>query len=65
MRYLAYLIKHDLVYCATKIHIRKYFIVAMPKDKRHEIQRQWMGGWVPVICATISFGMGIDKSSVR
>lgn len=33
--------------------------------ERHLAQEQWMEGNVPVICATVSFGMGIDKSTVR
>ena len=32
---------------------------------RSEIQSQWMNGEVPVIVATISFGMGVDKANVR
>lgn len=28
-------------------------------------QEDWMDGVFPVICATIAFGMGVDKSSVR
>ncbi|KAA0203231.1 hypothetical protein HAZT_HAZT004348 [Hyalella azteca] len=36
------------------------------KDKeRAEVQDSWMRGDVPVITATISFGMGVDKASVR
>lgn len=35
-----------------------------PAD-RESIQRQWLDGAVPVMCATIAFGMGIDKSNVR
>ncbi|XP_057312754.1 ATP-dependent DNA helicase Q5-like [Hydractinia symbiolongicarpus] len=67
-----------IVYCRTredckkiadkltnKSIIAKPYHAALTRDKRNEIQRQWMGGWVPVICATISFGMGVDKSSVR
>lgn len=36
------------------------------KDKeRAAIQEEWMKGVIPVITATISFGMGVDKASVR
>lgn len=33
--------------------------------ERTAAQEQWMSGEVPVICATISFGMGVDKATVR
>ncbi|CAH0548926.1 unnamed protein product [Brassicogethes aeneus] len=32
---------------------------------RLEYQDKWFDGDIPVICATISFGMGVDKGSVR
>ena len=32
---------------------------------RSQVQEDWMDGKVPVITATISFGMGVDKASVR
>lgn len=32
---------------------------------RLERQEKWQSGDYPVICATISFGMGVDKASVR
>ena len=36
------------------------------KDKeRSAVQEMWMDGKVPVITATVSFGMGVDKASVR
>jgi len=36
------------------------------KDRdRSQVQEDWMDGKVPVITATISFGMGVDKASVR
>lgn len=36
------------------------------KDReRNTVQEDWMSGKVPVITATVSFGMGVDKSSVR
>lgn len=34
-------------------------------NKRDEIQQEWMDGKVAVIVATVSFGMGVDKASVR
>lgn len=50
----------------TERHINaKAFHSALSKERRYEIQRQWMRGWLPVICATSSFGMGIDKATVR
>ena len=33
--------------------------------ERSKVQHQWMDGEVPVIVATISFGMGVDKANVR
>ncbi|CAL1531363.1 unnamed protein product [Lymnaea stagnalis] len=32
---------------------------------REETQTDWMEGRVPIIAATISFGMGVDKANVR
>jgi ATP-dependent DNA helicase RecQ len=37
----------------------------LPHDQRESIQRQFMGGQVNCIVATIAFGMGIDKSDIR
>lgn len=37
----------------------------MPHDQRENIQRQFMGGRLNCIVATIAFGMGIDKSDIR
>ncbi|MEB0077393.1 RecQ family ATP-dependent DNA helicase [Pseudomonas sp. CCI3.2] len=37
----------------------------LPHDKRESIQRQFMGGRLNCIVATIAFGMGIDKSDIR
>ena len=34
-------------------------------EARSEIQDQFMEGETPIICATIAFGMGIDKSNIR
>lgn len=37
----------------------------MPHERRESIQRQFMGGELNCIVATIAFGMGIDKSDIR
>ncbi|YCM45305.1 ATP-dependent DNA helicase RecQ [Verrucomicrobiaceae bacterium 227] len=34
-------------------------------EARAEIQDDFMSGKVPIICATIAFGMGIDKANIR
>ncbi len=34
-------------------------------SERCAVQEEWMDGKVPVITATVSFGMGVDKASVR
>ena len=37
----------------------------LPHEQREAIQRQFMGGQLNCIVATIAFGMGIDKSDIR
>lgn len=37
----------------------------LKNHERQDFQNKWQDGDVPVICATISFGMGVDKSTVR
>lgn len=39
--------------------------LGLPAKERSEIQQQWMEGICPVIVATVSFGMGVDKANVR
>eukprot|EP01113_Clastostelium_recurvatum_P011336 TRINITY_DN15765_c0_g1_i1.p1 TRINITY_DN15765_c0_g1~~TRINITY_DN15765_c0_g1_i1.p1 ORF type:complete len:697 (+),score=134.46 TRINITY_DN15765_c0_g1_i1:23-2113(+) len=41
-----------------------YHALCDPKD-REAVHRDWLKDDIQVVCATISFGLGIDKSSVR
>lgn len=44
----------------------KFFICKIVKDyDRCQVQDDWMNGKVPIITATVAFGMGVDKPSVR
>jgi ATP-dependent DNA helicase Q5 len=67
-----------IIYCRTKItcedlaaHLSNRGIPARPyhssltNKEKSEIEQLWMDEKVLVICATISFGMGIDKPNVR
>ncbi|KAK3730044.1 hypothetical protein QZH41_009558 [Actinostola sp. cb2023] len=45
--------------------ISKPYHAGLKGGKREEVQQEWMDGKVAVICATISFGMGVDKANVR
>lgn len=37
----------------------------LKSKERLERQDNWQNGNYPVICATVSFGMGVDKATVR
>lgn len=50
----------------TQLGIRTYcYHSGLGNKDRLERQEKWQSGDYPVICATISFGMGVDKASVR
>nr|XP_015211973.1 PREDICTED: ATP-dependent DNA helicase Q5 isoform X1 [Lepisosteus oculatus] len=43
----------------------KPYHAGLKPDDRTTVQNEWMEGKVPVIVATVSFGMGVDKANVR
>ncbi|KAK8391625.1 hypothetical protein O3P69_017276 [Scylla paramamosain] len=43
----------------------KPYHAGLKAKERSQVQEDWMDGIVPVITATVSFGMGVDKASVR
>ena len=43
----------------------EYYHAGMDGQDRHGVQDRFLSGQTPVICATIAFGMGIDKPDIR
>jgi ATP-dependent DNA helicase Q5 len=67
-----------IIYCRARdacVHLAERLVKAglsakpyhagLSNKERNEIQDSWMNGQTKIIVATISFGMGVDKGSVR
>lgn len=68
----------SIVYCATR-RLTEYlcyrlkqasfkaapYHAGMKHSMRYEVQEKFMKGDVDIVCATIAFGMGIDKKDIR
>ncbi|CCE62995.1 hypothetical protein TPHA_0D03600 [Tetrapisispora phaffii CBS 4417] len=67
-----------IIYCNSKISCEQvaqqiasqkirtaFYHAGMTPSERLKIQKAWQNNQVQVICATVAFGMGIDKPDVR
>lgn len=50
--------------CSEGVRASSYH-AGLPDTNRETVQKDWISEKVKVICATIAFGMGIDKPDVR
>ena len=70
--------KSGIIYCTSRIATEKLseklrneglrakcYHAGLDSEERNTTQEQFLQGQVHIICATIAFGMGIDKSDIR
>jgi hypothetical protein len=46
-------------------HKAAFYHASMDSDERNHVQRRWSKDEISIICATVAFGMGINKPDVR
>jgi ATP-dependent DNA helicase RecQ len=62
-----------IIYCSTRKKTEEVaervggiaYHAGLPDKTRSDVQDRFLSGQVEVICATVAFGMGIDKADVR
>ncbi|KAJ6633177.1 ATP-binding cassette sub-family B member 6 [Pseudolycoriella hygida] len=67
-----------IIYCRTRDHVELVangltkqgiktvaYHAGLKDHERKQVQEDWMSGKYPIISATVSFGMGVDKATVR